>query len=51
MRSIFDEKFLDANPPKYREGAAQTEAAETVSYSSDEEEEIQERLKGLGYIE
>jgi arylsulfatase A-like enzyme len=51
IKDMFSEEFLRMNPPIYGEAADSNEAVEAVSYSSDEEQEVRERLKGLGYIE
>jgi predicted AlkP superfamily phosphohydrolase/phosphomutase len=52
LEEMFTEEFLAGNPPRYREpSAGEKEAASPVSYSSDEEDQIRERLEGLGYLE
>ncbi|UCD57563.1 MAG: hypothetical protein JSV16_00185, partial [Candidatus Hydrogenedentota bacterium] len=51
LEAIFTEEFLAGNPPRYRKAIGEEGMASAVSYSSEEEEKIKERLQGLGYIE
>lgn len=51
LEDIFTEDFLSGNPPRYRSASGEDGTASTVAYSSEEEQDIKERLKGLGYIE
>ena len=51
LEAIVSEEFLAAHPLKYGKASKEDEISLTVSYSSEEEEDIKERLKGLGYIE
>ncbi|MCD4726471.1 MAG: hypothetical protein K8R46_02330, partial [Pirellulales bacterium] len=49
LEEIFDPDHLDRNPP-CRGGVAREVGREDFSYSDEESKEIEERLKGLGYL-
>lgn len=51
LSSIFKESFLKCNPVSYRETDDEFLTQKSEDYTSEEEKEIENRLKGLGYIE
>ncbi len=48
LTEIFDEEYLRANPPQTTE--SEDSGASEYNYSGKEEEEVQKRLKDLGYL-
>jgi len=50
LTEILSPDFCASNPVQFKETAAQAPHEGTASYSEEEEREIEERLKGLGYI-
>lgn len=52
LSGIFEEDFKAGREPLYRESSAslKPETGEDAVYSKDDEKEIEERLKGLGYM-
>ena len=52
LSDIFEEDFKAAHKPLYRESSTplKPESGEEAIYSKDDEKEIEERLKGLGYL-
>ncbi|MCG2722949.1 MAG: alkaline phosphatase family protein [Thermodesulfovibrionales bacterium] len=50
-QDIFDEEFLSLHPVGTEKYKGDTESAKTSDYSEEEEEDLRNRLRGLGYLE
>lgn len=50
MGDAFDEAFLEANPPRLQEPMGASSPQTGRAYSRGQEEEVLERLRGLGYL-
>jgi predicted AlkP superfamily phosphohydrolase/phosphomutase len=51
IAEAIDPDLLDRRPPEYDDSGPQEIAGPAEGYSADEAEEIEERLRGLGYVE
>lgn len=53
LQDLFDQTYLEKNPPRYREDSSVDSEvdSQTGNYSSDEEEAMRSRLRGLGYVD
>jgi len=51
LESVIEEEFLKENPVCYTKGEKHSESGLEDPYSDEENETIEERLRGLGYIE
>jgi hypothetical protein len=51
LTEALDPDLLDARQPAYAEAALETAGPAEASYSEAEAGEVEERLRGLGYLE
>jgi predicted AlkP superfamily phosphohydrolase/phosphomutase len=51
LQEIFTEDYLDNHPISFAQVSGQTEKKEEKVYSKDEQEKIEKRLRGLGYLD